>query len=279
MELTHVQLDLATAYVKGTISGEALADFESALTANETLQEEVIFQRSLLSAVRLNVAAKTLEQASFSNILKDKTLHPKFEATQNNIQQARIDNINRQKRIQKHWIIGLAVAASMILVSIVGLKMYLNNQLDGDMDSIAAKVKRERIPLTQTKIKDVSARRTVIVAELEKAEQAFKDENWEETQDIFEYLRHTLLHNSAEMDFYESIIFYNKKQYAESIEKLENINLDEAESVCQIRHFLTLSYLKIKNKSKAKGQYEILVENSQQCDKQTVKRLKKYFIL
>jgi len=251
MELTHVQLDLVAAYIRGTLSGEALTDFETALAANETLQEEVEFQRSLLSAVRLNVAAKTLEQATFSNILKDKTLHPQFEATQNNIQQARIDNINRQRRIRKHWMTGLAAAACMVLVSIVGLKMYLNSQLDSDMEKIAAIAEYGRISLPED-IENVSARRAVIAAQLDIAEQAFEDENWELTQEIFGYLRDTLLYNSAGMDFCESIIFYYKKAYAKSIEKLENINLAETESACQIRHFLTLSYLKINDKTKAK---------------------------
>ena len=183
MELTHLQLDLAAAYVKGKLSGEALTNFETALAANETLQEEVAFQRSLLSAVRLNVAAKTLEQATFSNILEDKTLHPEFGATQNNIQQARIDNINRQRRIRRHWVAGLAVAACVLLVSVVGLQTYLNGQLNSDMEQIAATVKYERVALTEN-IKDVSARRAVIMEELGNAERAVEGGDWDTTQQI-----------------------------------------------------------------------------------------------
>jgi len=278
MKLTHKQLDLVTAYVKSEISGKALTDFETVLAANEILREEVAFQRSLLSAVRLNVAANMLQQVTLDNPLEGKTLHPQFEVVQNNLQQARIDNINRQRRIRKHWIRGLAVAASMILVSFFGLKMYLNNQLNSDMEQLAATVKYERISLTEN-IKDVSARRTVIAEQLGSAERAFEEEDWETTQQIFEYLRDTLLYNSADMDFYEGIIFYHKKEYTKSIETLENINLDEAESVCQIRHFLTLSYLKINDKTKAKEQYRILAESIQKCDEQDIKQLEKYFIL
>lgn len=278
MKLTHTQLDLAIAYVKGNLSDKALTDFKAALAANEILREEVAFHRSLLSAVRLNVAAKTFEQATLNNISQDKTLHPEFDAIQNNIEQARIDNTNRKRRIRKHWIVSLAATACMVLVSIAGLKMYLNNQLDADINKIAATVERTRAPLTEN-IKEVSARRTVIMEELDKAEQAFEDKNWKTTQEIFGYLRDTLLYNSVEMDFCEGIIFYHKKEYKKSIQKLENINLEEAASTCQIRHFLALAYLKIKNKPKAKHQYEILTKNSQQCDKQTVKELKKYFIL
>jgi len=81
------------------------------------------------------------------------------------------------------------------------------------------------------------------------------------------------------MNFCEGIIFYNKKEYGKSIKKLESIDLEEAKLFCEIRHFLALSYLKTKNKPKAKEQYKILSENSQKCNKQAIKQLKKYFIL
>lgn len=278
MKLTHIQLDSVAAYVKGELSGEALTDFKIALAMNETLREEVAFQRSLLSAVRLNVAVKTLEQSTLNNLLKDKTLHPEFSVIQKNIQQARTDNSKRQRRIRKHWMLGLTTAACVFLIGIVGLNTYLNSQLDSDMEEIVAMVEYRGVSLKEN-IKEVSARRTVIVEELNRAEQMFEDKNWLATQDIFEYLRDTLLYNSTEMDFCEGIIFYYKEQYVKSVEKLEGINLEDSQSVCQIRHFLTLSYLKIKNKSKAKEEYEMLTKDSQQCDKQTVKQLKKYFIL
>jgi len=55
--------------------------------------------------------------------------------------------------------------------------------------------------------------------------------------------------------------------------------LNEVESACEIQHFLTLSSLKIKNKSKAKEHYHTLSNNLQKCDKHTIENLKKYFIL
>jgi len=279
MKVTYTQYDLVVAYVKDELSGKALIDFKIALADSEALRQEVVFQQSILSAVRLNVAADTLTQAIHKNLLEDKTRHPQFEVIHKNMQQARIENINQERRIRRWWVSGLVAAACVVLVSVAGLSMYLSGQLDGDMLVAAAMVERGRVPVTEGEIKEVSARRTVIKKKLEQAEQAFKRRDWEETLTIFEQLRTQYKHNSTEMDFCEAIIFHNKKEYTKSVEKLESINLDEAKSACEIRHFLALSYLKIKNKTKAKEQYKILTKTPQKCNKQTIKKLKKYFIL
>jgi len=277
MKITDEQYELVAAYIKDELKGEVLTDFEATLVKNEALLEEVAFQKSILSALRLNVTADTLQQATVDNLLEDKTLHPQIEVIQNNIQQARIDNINRQRRIRR-WLMGLAIAACVVLVSTVGLKKYLNGQLDRDMANVAATVERERAPLTKG-VKDVSARRSIIEHKLNRAEAAFKKGDWAATTYVFDTLRNQYKYNSVEMNFCEGIIFYNKKEYGKSIKKLESIDLEEAKLFCEIRHFLALSYLKTKNKPKAKEQYKILSENSQKCNKQAIKQLKKYFIL
>jgi len=119
MKITDEQYELVAAYIKDELKGEVLTDFEATLVKNEALLEEVAFQKSILSALRLNVTADTLQQATVDNLLEDKTLHPQIEVIQNNIQQARIDNINRQRRIRR-WLMGLAIAACVVLVSTVG---------------------------------------------------------------------------------------------------------------------------------------------------------------
>jgi len=111
MKQTHSHYDLAVAYVKGELSGKALSDFEIMLADDEALREEVLLQRTILSAARLNITADTLRQATHENLLEDKTLHPQIEIIQKNMKQARIDNINRQRRIRRWLVSSLAVAA------------------------------------------------------------------------------------------------------------------------------------------------------------------------
>lgn len=277
MELNTQQNELAGAYVKQELTNKVLSDFETELAHNAALQEEVIFQKSIVSALKLDRVEQAMHQAKIDNMVDDKKENPQFKVIQNNMQQARIDNANR-RRIRRRWASGLATAASIVLISIFGLKMYLNNQLDSDMAEVATTVELRGISLTEN-TKEVSARPDVIRVKLKQAEQAFKEGNWEATLSIFGQLRNQYKYNSFEMNFCESIIFYNKKEYRRSVEKLESINLDEAESACDVQHFLTLSYLKIKNKPKAKEQYQMLTESPQKCNKQTIENLKIYFTL
>lgn len=278
MQLTKQQQELTGAYVKKELTGKALTDFETDLARNSALQEEVIFQKSIFSALKLNRMEQAVQQVKADNMTDDKKQHPKYKVIQSNMRQARIENTNRQRRI-RYWASGLVAAACIALVGIFGLRMYLNNQLDSDIAEQAAMMERVRIPVTKGEIKEVSARRAVIEEKLEQAEQAFKEDDWETTLSIFEQLRKQYKYNSAEMDFCESIIFHYKKEYKKSVEKLESINLEEVESACEMQYFLTLSYLKVKNKTKAKYQYETLVESPQKCDKHAIENLNKYFTL
>ena len=135
MKLTDTQLDLAAAYVKEELSGKALTDFEAAIATNEVLREEVAFQRGILGALRLNVAVATSEQAMHENMLEDGTLHPHFEHTQRVAQQARIANINRQRRIRNWAVSGLAIAACVLGLFFFGPTFMLNHHLDNEIAS------------------------------------------------------------------------------------------------------------------------------------------------
>lgn len=135
MKLTHTQLDLVAAYVKDELSGKAMTDFEAALAENEVLREEVLFQRSLLNALQLNVVADTLRQATFNNLLEGKTLHPKFELIQNTVNQVRIDNAKRQRHIRRRWLSGLVAAACVLGAVFFGNTLMPNYQLNNTIAS------------------------------------------------------------------------------------------------------------------------------------------------
>ncbi len=273
MKLTDTQHDLVAAYIKGELNREALNDFEDALSKDEALQEELMFQKSMLSALGLDTVETAMKEARIENLLENKTQHPQFEIIQNNMRQARVENIDKQRQVRR-WL----AAVCVLLVSVFGFQKYLSNQLDSDLAEIAATIEHEQVALI-AEFKSVSGRPTVIAYKLTEAEQAFKEKNWKKVLTLFEQLRHQFEYNSVSMDFCESIVFYNKKEYLKSIEKLESIDRNEAASACEIHHFLALSYLKNKNKTKAKEQYDILLDDFQSCDNQLIKRLKKYFIL
>jgi len=174
MRLTEQQYELTGAYVRQELTGKALTDFEAELDRNTFLQQEVIFQKSILSSLKVDRVVQAIHQAKTANIPDDKQENPQLKIVRNNIRQARIHSTNRRLRI-RWWVSSLAAAACLVLVSLLGLRAYLGSQLDGDMAAIAATVEREGIPLSEN-IKEVSARTDVIRKKLEDAEQAFKQE-------------------------------------------------------------------------------------------------------
>jgi len=278
MKLTLVQHELVATYIKGELNEESLANFEATLAGNTALQEEVLFQKSILSSLRLDIPENAMKRARMDNLLEDKTQHPQFEFIQNKMQQARIFNANRQRQIRR-WLLGGLVAACVLLFSVVGLQVYLDGQLDSDIGEIANSIDLEAMSLTIDGLKPVSGRPDFIKYKLEEAQTAFDNKDWNTALAVFEQLSYQSRYESTAMDFSKGIIFYHKKEYEKSIEQLESIDLNKAASACKIRYFLALSYLKNKKKNKAKEQYETLTTNSQNCNEQSVKHLKKYFIL
>lgn len=125
-DLTDIHREQTAAYIKGELSGTELTDFETALADDEQLQDEVIFQKKLLSALNLNVVKAAMKQAKTDNLLEDKTQAPKFEIIRNSMQQARVEN-NKQKRIRR-WVMGGLVATFMLFIGMFGLSDFTNNQ-------------------------------------------------------------------------------------------------------------------------------------------------------
>lgn len=124
-QLTNIQKEQTAAYIKGELNNSVLADFEAALNNNEYLQDEVIFQRKILSALNLAMTKATVKQAKTENLLDNKTRHPQSEAIDSTIQQARAMN-NRQREI-RHWLVIKLAAACILLISIFGLRQYTMN--------------------------------------------------------------------------------------------------------------------------------------------------------
>lgn len=133
MELNIQQEELAGAYVKQELTNKVLSDFETELAHNAALQEEVIFQKSILSALKLDRVEQAMHQAKIDNMVDDKKENPQFKVIQNNMQQARISNINRQKRIRRWWMSGLAVAACMLGVVFFGGHLMSGYQLNNEI--------------------------------------------------------------------------------------------------------------------------------------------------
>jgi|GEM_PF-1250791 len=278
MKLTDFELDLVSAYIRNELSGKILLDFKQKLLNNEALKQEVMLQKGILSAMRLNRVKDAMDSAKTENLLEDKSKHPQFEAISKTMDVARNANEQRKKRI-RHALVTGAAAVCLLIVGTLGISSYLNNQLDNSLNVIVNNVNLDKLYQKIDGIKSVSGRSAYISFKLEEAQKAYQEKDWDTALAIFDKLEQQSEYKSVGIDFCKSIIFYNKKEYVKSIKKLESIDLSKAESTCEIHHFLTLSYLKIKNKTAAKKQFNLFAKNPQNCEPQLVKKLNKHFVL
>jgi len=275
MKLTDKQIDIVLAYVREELSEEAFLDFKQGVKDQNALDQEVVFQKSIVSALKLNKAAEAMSHAKTENILEDKSAHPHFETIHKSMSQARTANQHRKKQIRRWLITGIA-AASVLFVCTIGFRTYLDNQLNDSLNVIVDNVDIDGMAQKIDGVKSVSGKSTFINSKLEGAQTAYENKDWDTALAIFNQLESQSRYQTAGIDYCKSIIFFNKKEYAKSIQLLENIDLSKAEATCEIRHFLILSYLKIENKQKAKKQFNLL---SKSCDQELVKELNKYFLL
>lgn len=278
MKLTDKEIDKVLAYVSEELSEEAFLEFKQGVNDQAALQEEVTFQKSILSAVKLNKAQEAMDNAKTENILENKTEHPHFQTIQRNMNQARTENENRKRQIRR-WVMTGVAASFLLFVCTFGFRTYLDNQLNNSLNTIVNNVNIDGLSQKIDGIKSVSGRSTFVNAKLEEAQAAYQNKDWDKALAIFDQLADQSKYQTAGIDYCTSVILFNKEEYAKSIHLLENINPNETASSCEIHHFLTLSYLKINNKQEAKKQFEMLSKDAQNCDQQLVSQLNKHFLL
>lgn len=278
MKLTDKQIDIVLAYVRGEMSEEAFLEFKQGVSDQKAIEEEVAFQKSIGSALKLDLAQEAMDQGNTENTLEDKSAHPHFETIRSNMNQARTENEKGKNQIRRLWMTGVA-AACVLFVCSLGFRTYLNHQLDNSLNVIVDNADIKGMSQKIDGLKSVSGRSTSINYKLEEAQKAYQNKDWDKALATFDQLEDQLKYKSAGIDYCKSIIFFNKKEYERSIQHLENIDLNKADSPCEIHRFLTLSYLKIKNKHEAKKQFELLAKNTQNCDQQLMKQLNKFFLI
>lgn len=278
MKLTEKQIDIVLAYVRNEMTEEAFLDFKQNTTNQKALEEEVLFQKSILSAVKLNEVNNAIDQAKTENILDNKSEHPKFEAIHRNMNQARAENENKKRQIRR-WVITGVAATFLLFVGTFGFRTYLDNQLENSLNSIVNNIDIDGMAQKIDGIKSVSGRSMFINSKLKAAQTAYQNKDWDSVLSIFNQLEDQSKYQTAGMDYCKSVILFNKKEYAKSIQGLERIDLNTTASACEIHYFLTLSYLKINKKQAAEKQFNLLSKNTENCDQQLVSQLNKHFLL
>jgi len=272
MKISQAHITLVSEFVRRKLKGDQLNNFEKELKTNKALLKEVQFQKSIQSAVKLSLVKDAMDQAKIDALLENKTLHPEYESIQEQLKLASTSSINKQKQIRRWLVVGLA--ACLLLALPIGFKAYMNYQLENSIEYAISSFELNEL-------KAVSARSDIISYKINTIQDAVKNKKWEKAIQTVNQLENQFefKHTKELKSWIDSIMLFNEKEYEKCIERLENIKPSIVQSECAIGNILALSYLKIKNKPKAREQYNALAENSETCDSQKVKQLKKYFIL
>jgi len=102
-------------YVRGLLSKKEKVDFELMLKSNNQLQKEVQFRKRIINYFEYKDTLDIIQQAKIANEnnLQENT-EEDMEKTKNTIQQARLNNINRGKRIKIMWSTTISIAAMLL---------------------------------------------------------------------------------------------------------------------------------------------------------------------
>mgnify|MGYP000226588708 CR=1 FL=1 len=274
MKLTDIQYDMVAAYVKEELDGKRLADFEVTLKENKVLREEVMFQKSIGSALRLDMVEDAVKQAKIDNLLEDKTEHPKFEFVRNTTQQARTDIVNRQRQIRR-WLVRGLVAACVVLVIGPAYNWYIDNQLKREINKEFA-----IIDIDPLENRPVGARTHVIEDYLEKIDIALQESNSDKIIEIKNEMFSLRINDDitmSQVQFALAIIDVRQDKHTEAIEKLNFILSKDNDITEKVQWLLGLAYLKDKQKKNAKEQFEALAKGTGKYSTKANEILKKHF--
>ncbi len=269
--LTDKEYDLARAYIKKELIGVALSDFESKLKNNEALQEEVIFQKSILSALRLDMVEEAMSKAKIDNVLEHKTEHPQYEFVRNNMQQARMENARSQRRIRRWVVTGLA-AACILLVGIFGLRMNSNPILNNEIANLQVVFAPPEPEFEYVKGVDIP---TEVQDKLDDAKNQYKDNDFDAALNT--------LNEIPVKDMKDYILLAKGTIYAkqgnnkESVEPLSKAAQSEDIVIKDEAHYiLGLVYLRMENKTKAEKQFNKLSGENEKYRDEADRLLNKY---
>lgn len=263
MKLTDIQYDLVAAYVKEELNGKVLTDFETTLKENKTLRGEVIFQKSIRSALRLDMVEEAMKQAKIDNLLENKTEHPKFEFIRNNMQQARMDNIRQQRRIQAWWV---GLAACLIGVGFFGKNIINSHQTNNIIASWEVQFEDSNPYEDVNSINDMEKR-------IQDAEEQYTEGKWEATL--------TTLNIISESELPEHVLLAKGqinaqlKNYEKSKELL-SLATESEETTIQDDARLALSMVHWRLGEKAEAKKQLAQISSKSKKKEAILMMKEY---
>lgn len=277
MQLTDKQQDMIFAYLNNDLSEAERTEFETELTKNELLRKEFHLERAIFMSVELDKVASSLKIAKENNMLKEDEAVADFQIIRNNLQQAKINNTNKQRRMIRRWVIAGLAAACILLglrFSFLRLQPDISPQVTVTTDE---KIKTFYIdePIEENSpTLASSAVEKRIIKRLRKVDKT-KENNLNATQDNINGIRKQFGESDA-IVICEARIHYLKKENKKSIKLLNELIEKDSEYVEDARWYLSLIYLQNDQKCKARQLLKLLEEKSEKYNDDAQKELKEH---
>jgi len=104
-------------------------------------------------------------------------------------------------------------------------------------------------------------------------------EDFEKTLMLLNELQEDHHYQSDELIYFQAVVYTQMDNYNGSIKLLKTIIRKKTDIEYDARWYVALVYLKTNEKSKAKEQFNILVQNSEEHQSEALKKLQKHYFL
>jgi len=275
MTISQDQQNLIDAYLREELTGQMKQNFETELASDKVFKKAFIFQQSLAEAIDLDSVKEAMEQARIDNLIENKSVSPELKIVQNTLSEAKTENIADRKwrRIGKLIIGGLA-AACVLLAGFGGWAIHLKKDIERAMYQANILPSFESVDIQQ-----VGGRKDVIEYKWKEAKKAYDVEDFEKTLMLLNELQEDHHYQSDELIYFQAVVYTQMDNYNGSIKLLKTIIRKKTDIEYDARWYVALVYLKTNEKSKAKEQFNILVQNSEEHQSEALKKLQKHYFL
>jgi len=281
MQLTDKQQDMIFAYLNNDLSEAERTEFEAELTTNELLRKEFQLEKAVFMSFEFDKVAASLEKAKENNALKEEREAVEFQVVKNNLQQAKINNRNKRRRIRRLIITGIA-AACILFVFFTWIVPMSQEISEDNSIAIDGEIKKtfdigDSTNENPTKLVSVSG---MVRKKLGRVNKAIEENNLVEAQRNIDIVRNQYYEKSDIVIVYEARIHYLKNENPQkSINLLNGLIENDSAFTEDARWYLALMYLQNSQKKKARQQLDILKETSEKYGNKSKTVLKKYFKL
>lgn len=277
MGLLQKDIEKVHAFVRNELKGKEYDLFLKNMKEDDNILEEVMFQKRIANATKLNMVKEAMANAANFNAKENETLAPQKKTA---FQHSSVEKSSEvaNKSVTFFYIYSASIAACFLLVCYIGLKSYVTYGFEQEINSLSQKFIKQDVSDDSNELKEVSGRSDFILVRYGEAVDAYKQKQWSTSLSILEQIKEQSYFENNHILVFKSILYIKMEEYGKSISILENINFLNQELACEANHYLSYSYLKNDYKNKAKDLFNTMSNEFCGTSNQMFFGLRKYFL-